>query len=124
MVRPIDRAGYYAYILLYANDILCIHQNAESVLIKVDKYFKLKPDSIGDPDMHWGAKVRTTKLDNGGRAWDLSPSQYAREDFRNVQKYVKKNLGGRWIFPSPKKAPNPFSMVYAPELYESPVLDP
>ena len=27
-----DGAEYYAYILLYGNDILCIHHNAESVL--------------------------------------------------------------------------------------------
>ena len=52
MVRPSDVAEYYAYTLLYVDDILCIHHDAESVLTKVDKYFKLKPDSVGETDMY------------------------------------------------------------------------
>ena len=46
MVRPSDGDEYYACILLYVDDILCIHHDAESVLTKVDKCFKLKPDSM------------------------------------------------------------------------------
>ena len=124
MVRPSDGAEYYAYILLYANDILCIHQNTESFLIKVDKYFKLKPDSIGDPDMYLESKVRPTKLDNGVWAWALSPSQDIQEILRKIQNDANKNTGGRWKFPSTKHAPNPFEMVYSPGLDSSPVIDP
>ena len=40
MVRPSDGTEYYAYILLYFYDILCIHHYANSVLTQVDKYFK------------------------------------------------------------------------------------
>ena len=94
MVRPIDRAGYYAYILLYANDILCIHHNSESDLTKVDKYFKLEPESIREPDMCVVAKVWQVDIDNGVCSWALSPSQYVQEICRNVEEYVK-NLGGR-----------------------------
>ena len=62
------------------------------------------------------------KLEDGVWAWVLSVSQYVQESCRNVQKYVKENLGGRWKLP--KQAPNLFAMGYAPELYASPVLDP
>ena len=65
MVRQSDGSEYYAYILLYVDDILCIHHDAESVLLKVDKYFKLKLDSIRKLDMYMGAKIRLIKLDNG-----------------------------------------------------------
>ena len=99
MVRPSDGAEYYAYILLYVDDILCIHHDAEIVLTKFDKCFKLKPDSFGEPDMYLGAKVRLTKLENGLWAWALIPSQYVHESCRNVQKYVKENLGGRCKLP-------------------------
>ena len=47
-----------------------------NVLTKVEKYFKLKTDSIGDPDMYLGAKLRPTNLENGVWAWALSTSQY------------------------------------------------
>ena len=64
IVRPSDGADYYAYILLYVDDILCIHYDPESVLAKVDKYFKLRPDTFREPDMYWGSKVRPMKLEN------------------------------------------------------------
>ena len=35
MARQSDGAEYYAYILLYVDDILCICHNAESVLTKL-----------------------------------------------------------------------------------------
>ena len=73
MARPSDGAKYYAYILLYVDFTLCIHHDAESVLTKVDKYFKLKPEPIGEPDIYLGVKVRLVKFKNGVWAWDLSP---------------------------------------------------
>ena len=79
MVRQSDGAYYYyAYILLHANDILCIHHDAESVLAKFDKYFKLKPYSIGELDMYSGSKIRPMELENSVWAWDLGPSRYVQ----------------------------------------------
>ena len=121
MVRPSDGDDYYLYILLCVNDILCLHHNDDSVLTKVENYFKLKPDSVGEIDMYLGAKVRQMKLDIGVWAWALSPSQYVKESCRNVQKYVKDNLGGIWKLPN--QAPNSFAMGYAPTLDASPVLE-
>ena len=57
MVRPSGGAEYYSFTLLYFDDILCIHHDSESVFTKVDWYFKLNPDSVGEPGMYWGAKV-------------------------------------------------------------------
>ena len=66
-------SDYYAYILLYFNGILYIHHNANSVLTKIDKYFKLKTDSVRETAMYLGAKVRLTKLKNGVCYWALIP---------------------------------------------------
>ena len=88
---------------------------------KVDKYFKLKPDSVGEPDIYLVSKVRLIKLENGVWAWELNPSQYVQESCRNVHNDVKDNLCGIWK--SPKQAPNPFAMGYTPEFYASTVLD-
>ena len=62
---------------------------------KVDNYFKLKPDSFREPDMYLVSKVRPMSFENGVWAWTLSTSQYVQVSFRNVQNYVKENLGGR-----------------------------
>ena len=78
MVRPSDGYEYYAYILLYADDILFLPPYTESIITKVDKYFKLKPDSVKEPDMYLVAKVPPMKLDNSVWAWELIPSQYVQ----------------------------------------------
>ena len=66
--RPDNGTHYYAYILCYVDDILCIHHDAMLVLNKINEYLPLKPDSVGDPDIYLGAKLRQTRLENG--VWD------------------------------------------------------
>jgi hypothetical protein len=56
-VQLSDGHKYYAYTLLYVNDILITHHHSLLCLHEIDKYFKMKPGSIGDPDFYLGAKV-------------------------------------------------------------------
>ena len=79
MLRPSDGAEYYAYILLYFDNILCIYHDAESFPTRVDKYFNLKPNSIDEPDMYLGSKLRSMNIDDD--VWDraLIPSQNVQE---------------------------------------------
>jgi hypothetical protein len=44
--RPNDGVKYWAYILIYVDDILCVHHVPETSLAQVEKYFKMKPGSI------------------------------------------------------------------------------
>jgi len=50
-VRSEDGLRYYAYVLLYVDDCLFIHHDAESALYEIDKYFPMKKGLIGDPDI-------------------------------------------------------------------------
>ena len=56
-VKPEDCSGHYTYILIYVDDVMVINHDAESVLIRIDKYFKLNHSSIGDPDIYLGSKL-------------------------------------------------------------------
>ena len=62
--RPDDGVEYYSYILCYVDDILVLHHDSMSVLTKIDRFMKLKPDSVGDPDIYLGAKLKLMQLDN------------------------------------------------------------
>jgi hypothetical protein len=108
-------------ILCYVDDILCIHHDAMTVLKRINKYLPLKPDSVGDPDMYLGAKLRQTELTNGVWAWALSPSKYVNQAVKNCETHLRERFDGKYSLP--KKAKNPFRMGYEPELDESSPLD-
>jgi hypothetical protein len=73
--RPTDNFRYYAYILCYVDDILCMHHDPMTILDRINGYMPLKPSSVGDPDIYLGAKLKQTPLPNSVWAWGLSPSQ-------------------------------------------------
>ena len=71
-----DGTEYYEYILLYTNDVLCVSEFPERILRKEpDKYFKLKPNSIGPPKLYLGSGIRKVELENGAKGWAASSSQ-------------------------------------------------
>ena len=110
--RPADSFRYYAYILCFVDDILCVHHDPMSVLNLINVYMPLKPSSVGDPDIYLGAKLKLTQLDNGIWAWGLSPST----------KHLTDKLNN--CFRLPQRADNPFPYDYCPELDLSEPLDP
>ena len=123
MVRPDDGFEYYAYLLLYVDDCLAINHDATGALEELDKFFSMKPGSIGDPDIYLGAKLRRVQLDNGVFAWGLSPSKYVQEAVRNVEEYLDKNFGGRKL--TRKSVRSPWvNTDYSAETDDSPELGP
>jgi hypothetical protein len=53
--RPTDNLRYYAYILCYVDDILCMYHDPMTILDRINGYMPLKPSSVGDPDIYLGA---------------------------------------------------------------------
>ena len=62
MVRLEDGFDYYAYILIYVDNVMVIHHDADSVLQRIYKYVKLDPSSIGYPEIYLGAKLNQMQL--------------------------------------------------------------
>ena len=102
--------------------MMVIHNNTESVLRQIDKYFKLNPSSIGNPDIYLGYKLKKMRLENGVWAWANIPASYVKESVANVEKYLAELADGRWNFPK-KKAEYPFIGYYAPDMDETPDLE-
>ena len=78
LVRPDYGFNYHAYVSIYVDDVMVINHDAESVLRRIDKYFMLKPSSIGDPDIYLGAKLNKMILENGLWAWANIPAIYVK----------------------------------------------
>ena len=72
--------------------------------------------------MYLDAKLREITMDNGNKAWGISPLKYVQEAVRNCELYLKEH------FPADpeliKNAPNPFSLRYKPEIDTPPELSP
>ena len=119
-----DGTEYYEYILLYTDDVLCVSELPERILQKeLDKYFKMKPNSIGPPKLYLGAGIRKVELENGAKGWAARPSQYVQEAAKNVERYLEKQeIPGRWKLP--KKSETPLPTSYRPELDVTPELEP
>ena len=120
-MRPATRGDgleYYEFILLYVDDILCVSANPKSALLQIDKYFPIKPDSLGPPKVYLGGKVSQVILPNGVKAFSYSASQYLHEAIRGVEEHLAKQ--GMKL--SEKKAATPLPTSYHPELDVSPEL--
>jgi hypothetical protein len=116
-----DGTEYWAYVLLYVDDVMVIHHDALSIKTRLDKYFKMKPGSIGDPKMYLGETLKKMKLENGVSAWATSPAKYVYASVENVEKYINDLGDDRWKLP--KHCSNPFELNYEPEMDTSDVLN-
>jgi hypothetical protein len=119
--RPKDGVRYWAYILIYVDDILCVHHDPGTLLAKLDEYFNMKEGSIQVPTFYLGANLKKTLLPNGVIAWGMSSSKYEQSSVQNVQEYLAALPGDRQLL---KRSPAPFAGGYKNELDESPELDP
>ena len=58
-----DGSEYWEFVLLYVDNLLVLSHYGEDVLRnEIGKYFKLKEDSIGPPDIYLGGKIRKRKI--------------------------------------------------------------
>ena len=98
--------------MVYVDDILIVSHDAGNDLRKIDYYFKMKEDSIGDPDIYLGSKLRRVTLPNSVEAWMMSPAKYVAEAVKNVERYLASEYGQKF----PKRVSGPFPTDYRPEL--------
>ena len=115
-----DGTEYWEYVLLYTDDILCISANPERTIRNdIGKYFELKEESIGPPDLYLGGRLREVLLANGAKAWAFGSKQYVEAAVQNVESYLEKQSR----YKLPKKAETPMQTSYRAELDVSPELD-
>jgi hypothetical protein len=68
-----DGTKVWDFVLMYTDDTLVISKNAESILRnEMGKYFELKQESIGPPNIYLGGHLRQVKLKNAVDAWAFS----------------------------------------------------
>ena len=110
---------YWEYVCLYTDDALVISHDPEPIIrYQIGKYWRVKEDSIGPPDIYLGNKVTKLELSSGQQCWSFSSSQYVKAAVNNVQQYLTQR--GLSL---PKRASSPLTPGYRPELDTTPELD-
>ena len=114
-VKP-DGEKYYAYILCYVDDILCISLQPERPMVDIGKAFKFKKGLIEKPDIYLGAKLEEKYL-NGMNVWTMTSKEHLKLSVENVEtRLEKRNMK------LPSRAVTPMLSSFVPELDTSPEL--
>ena len=101
---------YYEYMLFYVDDCLMVSHLPKEGLNQLNKYFPLKPESVGPPQLYLGSKLSRIELPNGVNAWSMGASKYIQNAIGNVEKILaKKGMKLR------NKVNTPLSPNYRPE---------
>ncbi len=99
-----------------------LQHNPMTLLNSTNGYMLLKLSLVGDPDIYLGAKLKSTRLDNGIWAWGLHPSKNVAQAVKNCTKHLADKLDYHLCLP--QWADNPFCYDCCPELDLSNPLDP
>ena len=108
---------YYSYLVVYVDDVLCIHRDPNKVLSMINRDYRLK-EPPSTPKMYLGADVsKFTVNDEQGNVecWALSADSHIKKALDVVQQRMKES---NLVFKSSNKtAEHPFtSQSYRPEL--------
>ncbi len=82
---------YYKYVLLYVDDCMVGSQHPKETLMRLGKYFPLKPESVGPPKIYFGGKLSQIELPNGVVAWSIRASKYIQQALKNFESISDKH---------------------------------
>ena len=110
-----DGQEYYSYIVVYVDDVLCIHKNPEKVLNMINRDYRLK-DLPAQPTMYLGADISQYDVNRvGTTCWAMSADSHIKKALDVVKNRMREC--GVVFKSSNKTAEHPFSsQSYRPEL--------
>ena len=84
---------YYELILVYVDDILLVSEDPQPVLDEIDRHYKIKAGSTGEPSTYLGAQVYKHHLPDRTWAWGMSSEQYVTNAVKVVEDLLKDGDG-------------------------------
>ena len=110
---------YYAYILVYVDDILVIDDNPDRYMKMLQDSYTVRKDTVKEPDQYLGADIGKTFFDDGSHAWTMGSSSYVRNAVKNIKQRMSES-GYKFnskLSDVSYSTPHPFSSPkYKPEL--------
>ena len=117
-----DGTQYYAYVLVYVDDVLHLHEDPSLLMNELSKAYRLKDDSLGRPDRYLGANIDRVQMADGAIYWSMTSKEYVTNAISNVEKLLEDDGANPLKVFGKKAGERPFPANYRPELDVSPVL--
>ena len=119
LVQRNDGTEYYAYLVVYVDDVLCIHHNPTSTMKQLGELFRLK-DGVETPSLYLGTDIRKWDYESEDgqwkQCWAMGSQGYIKEAIRVCKSHMEKH---KLQYPNFKRKGRmtPFSSeAYRPEL--------
>ena len=118
-----DGTEYYAYVLVYVDDILHLHHDPDTFMNRLAEVYMLKDGSGREPGIYLRAKIEKVQLDDGSVEWSMKSREYITNAIQNLE-YTLACDGAQPLNIFVKKSgERPFPSNYRPKLEVSPVSD-
>lgn len=86
-----DGTKYYAYLLIYVDDVICIDLDPKKYIDQIGTVFKIKEGSSGPPTVYLGANIQKVKARSQGECWGMSCEQYVTNAVKQVKDKLKQD---------------------------------
>ena len=90
--KPMKTANgfeYYAYILVYVDDLLLIMKDPKEAMSQIKESFTVKPASIEQPQKYLGADISKVYYADGSYGWTIGSETYITQAVNNLKKRMK-----------------------------------
>ena len=118
-----DGTEFYAYVLVYVDDVLNLHNDPDTFMNRLSEVYRLKDSSVGEPERYLGANIEKVQLDDGSVEWSMTSREYVTNVIQNSEDTLDCDGAQRLKIFEKKAGERPFPSNYRPELDVSPVSD-
>ena len=121
-IKP-DGFRYYEMLLVYVDDILLISHATKPTMDAIAKLYRLKGDSIGEPERYLGANIEKVQINDGTVVFSMNCVDYVTNAIANLENTIQRDGGADLKVYGTHAGKRPFPAVYRPEKDVSPLLD-
>ena len=80
-----DGTEYYAYVLVYVDDVIHLHNDPGIFMNRLEEVYRLNDVSVGEPNIYIGANIEKVQLDDGSVAWSMTSIMYVTNAIENLE---------------------------------------
>ena len=111
---------HYDLVLVYVDDILILVKNPKLTMDDLGKQYELKPESVKEPDIYFGADMEKVQLPNGRVELAMSSRTYVKNSVKVVESLIAEDDPEAKLNTT---ARNPCPTGYKPKLNVTPELN-